>query len=60
MGLFAITKIPLWKHTKSITVNRKTTSKNASPKDQYGMLGEEKKARSSDLKPRRKETAWKA
>lgn len=35
-------------------------SKNASAKDQYGMPGEQKKARSSDLKPQRKETAWKA
>jgi len=51
MGLFVITKIPLWKHTKNITINHKTTSKSASPKDQYGMLGEGKKAHSSDLKP---------
>jgi len=42
MGLFVITKIPLWKHTKSITIKCKTTSESASPKDQYGMLGEEK------------------
>jgi hypothetical protein len=59
MGLFVITKVPLWKHTKSITINRKTTSKSASPKDQYGILGEEKNACSSDLKPQRKETTWK-
>jgi hypothetical protein len=59
MGLFVIMKLPLWKHTKSITIILKTTNKSASPKDQFGVHGEEKNAQGFDMKPQRKEAAWK-